>query len=207
MSTLDATIATTFPMVLAPREGALVPASKAGIRHVAAADGLWREITLPWVRVLHKIANSEVRLPYGIVEPVVDVKCGPVPIELRRQFVQDARDAMPNEMAAALIWVELTDQWRYEMRHSNSASREHVDFKEVALGEGEFLVVDLHSHATFDAYFSKEDDADDKGSMKFSGVVGSLSEVSITSVLRLNMIGNTWGAFFASNGKLEVVPC
>lgn len=207
MGLLDASIAATFPTVQAPREGMLEPAAKNGTRYVVAVDGLWREITLPWIRVVHKIADADIRLPYGQQRPVLEVLCGPVPKDLRHQFLRDARQAMPHEMAAAMIWNVNSGAWRYEMRVSTEATHAHVRYKEVGLAEGECLVLDLHSHAKFDAFFSKEDDADDAGSMRFSGVIGSLSEDNITSALRLNMLGKTWDANFASDGKLEVDSC
>lgn len=202
---MDATIQGMFPTVIMPRQGALEQASKNGTRYVVAGDGLWREVVLPWVTVMHKIANSDFMLPYGAAEEAVVIKCGPIPTELRSKFVQDAKAAMPNEMAAAVIWNSNDHSWRYEMRENTTASTAHVDYREVQLGDGEFLVLDLHSHGTFSAFFSQEDDRDDKGSMKFSGVIGNLNSGNMTSVLRLNMLGQTWDANLASNGKLEVL--
>lgn len=202
---MDATIQGMFPTVIMPREGTLEPATKNGTRYVVAGDGLWREVMLPWVTVMHKIANSDLVLPYGAAEEAVVIKCGPIPSDLRSKFVQDAKAAMPNEMAAAVIWNSNDHSWRYEMRENTTASTAHVDYREVHLGDGEFLVLDLHSHGTFSAFFSQEDDRDDKGSMKFSGVIGNLNSGNMTSVLRLNMLGKTWDANLASNGKLEVL--
>jgi PRTRC genetic system protein A len=119
--------------------------------------------------------------------------------------VHDAKAAMPNEMAAAVIWNSNDQSWRYELRENTSATAAHVSYREVQPGDGEFLVLDLHSHGTFGAFFSQEDDRDDMGSMKFSGVIGNLNTGEMTSVLRLNMLGQTWDANLASNGKLEVL--
>lgn len=202
---MDAMIQTMFPTVIMPREGAIEAATKSGTRYVVANDGLWREVMLPWVTVIHKIANSDFVLPFGAISESVVINCGPVPARLRNLFVQDAKAAMPNEMAAALIWNSNDHRWRYERREATLATRAHIDYREVQLGDSEFLVLDLHSHGTFSAHFSGEDDRDDKGSMKFSGVIGNLNSDTITSVLRLNMLGKTWDANLASNGQLEVL--
>jgi len=202
---MDAIIQNMFPLAAMPRECALEPAGKNGTRYLVACDGLWREVTLPWVRVVHKIAHSDARLPYGAATEEVAVLCGPIPSELRLQFVQDAKAAMPNEMAAAMIWHPQDRSWRYERRINTAATAEHVEYREVDLRDGELLVLDLHSHGTFSAYFSQEDDLDDLGSMKFSGVIGNLDLGNMTSVLRLNMLGETWEANLALNGELEVV--
>jgi PRTRC genetic system protein A len=202
---MESTIQGMFPTVIMPLEGMLEPATKPGTRYVVARDGLWREVMLPWVTVIHKIAHSDFVLPYGAAEETVVVKCGPIPSELRNKFVQDAKAAMPNEMAAAVIWNSNDHSWRYEKREHTMATAAHVEYREVQLGDGEFLVLDLHSHGTFSAFFSQEDDRDDLGSMKFSGVIGNLNSGNMTSVLRLNMLGQTWDADLASNGKLEVL--
>lgn len=202
---MNAAIESMFPTVVMPREGSIAPPTKTGTRYVVARDGLWREVTLPWVTVMHKIAHSDFALPYGAAFEQVVIKCDPIPGHLRSKFVQDAKASMPNEMAAAVIWNSNDRGWRYEMRENTAATPAHIDYREVQLGEGEFLVLDLHSHGTFGAFFSQEDDRDDKGSMKFSGVIGNLNSGAMTSVLRLNMLGQTWDADLASNGKLEVL--
>ncbi|EKD97240.1 MAG: hypothetical protein ACD_23C00998G0001 [uncultured bacterium] len=202
---MNTTIEGMFPTVIMPREGTIAPPTNSGTRYVVARDGLWREVTLPWVTVMHKIAHSDFVLPYGVATEQVVVKCGPIPGELRSKFVHDAKAAMPNEMAAAVIWNSNDQSWRYELRENTSATAAHVSYREVQPGDGEFLVLDLHSHGTFGAFFSQEDDRDDMGSMKFSGVIGNLNTGEMTSVLRLNMLGQTWDANLASNGKLEVL--
>ncbi|MFC6281190.1 PRTRC system protein A [Polaromonas aquatica] len=202
---MDAIIQGMFPTVMMPREGMIEPATNNGTRYVVARDGLWREVMLPWVTVLHKIAHSDFMLPYGPAKDTVALKCGPIPSELRSKFVQDAKAAMPNEMAAAVVWNSNDHSWRYEKRENMQATADLVEYHEVQLGDGEYLVLDLHSHGTFSAFFSQKDDQDDMGSMKFSGVIGNLDTGDMTSVLRLNMLGQTWDADLASNGKLEVL--
>lgn len=202
---MDAIIQTMFPTVVMPRDGEVVLPTKSGTRYIVARDGLWREVSLPWIRVMHKIADSDFMLPYGEAEEVVEVQCGPIPAHLRNMFVRDAKASMPNEMAAAMIWSANDHSWRYERRENTLASAAHVDYREVQLGDGEYLVLDLHSHGMFDAFFSREDDRDDMGSMKFSGVIGNLSAGDMASVLRLNMLGKKWDANLASNGQLEVL--
>lgn len=204
MRTMDQTILTAFPMLTAPRSGELRLAKQAGTRYVAASDGLWREITLPWIHCIHRIAGSQVALPYGLLREGVQIQSGPIPKNLRQQFVRDAAAACPNEMAAAMIWNQATGAWRYELRESLAAGHAYVNYKEVRLEEGEFLILDLHSHGRYDAYFSNEDDADDAGSMKFSCVIGRLNTESPTTALRLNLLGKIWEANLASDGTLEV---
>lgn len=205
METMDQVVQAAFPVVSAPRFSSLEAAVKPGARHIVARDGLWREVTLPWIRSIHPIAACDVPLPYGALHAEIELLCGPIPRDLRKKFVQDAYAASPTEMAAAMIWNQATGGWRYAARESLSAGHAFVNYKEVSLEEGEFLVLDLHSHGQFDAHFSKKDDADDAGSMKFSGVIGDLNKGTPTTVMRLNLRGKTWAATMAADGTLEVL--
>lgn len=204
MKSMDEVIAATFPTVLVPRSAPLVPAAKAGVRYLVAGDGLWREVSLPWIRVVHMIAPSSLQLPYGRLQEEVKLACPPIPAELRSQFLRDARQALPHEMAAALVWDSVTGLWRYEQRASVSSDAASVRYREVHLRDGEYLVVDLHSHAAYPAFFSSTDDEDDAGSMKFSGVLGDLDKGGISARMRLNMAGKTWVANLTATGHLEV---
>lgn len=204
MEAMDLIMQQAFPLIAAPIGGVLQEAEKSGTRYIAAKDGLWREVSLPWIRVVHKIAESSCVLPYGGLVELVDVRCSAIPVALRKEFLAHAMLAMPNEMAAAVIWNQSSDTWRYEARECTDVSQDHVVFNEVRLLEGEHLVLDLHSHGHHEAFFSTEDDHDDAGSMKFSGVVGSLSSGTPTSVMRLNMAGMIWDATLSAGGNLEV---
>lgn len=206
MSTIDSAVQAIFPTVLMPRDGVLPNAENFGTRYVVASDGLWRQITLPWISVLHKIADSEVAIPYGEAKVSIELNIDPIPSELRLALWKDARDAYPNEMAAAYIWNTRKRHWHYQRRESIEAHPGFVHYREVELANDEYLVLDMHSHAKFPAYFSAQDDKDDLGSMRFSGVIGSIADTCST-VLRLNMLGKTWSANCASNGILEVQPC
>jgi PRTRC genetic system protein A len=202
---MDTVIQRMFPLVAMPTKGSLAPSSGAGTRFVVARDGLWREVTLPWIYVLHKISESQYQLPYGVQESdIVKVKCGPIPARIRAKFLEDAQAAMPNEAAAAVIWNSADGSWRYELREAYRATPGRITYCEVQLQQDEFLVLDLHSHGEFEAFFSCTDDEDDRGSMKFSGVLGNIDRQDRTAKFRLNMLGAQWDASVAFNGELEV---
>lgn len=206
MSHLDAAILSTFPLIAVPPSGVVPPATANGTRYLAARDGLWREINLPWLTLRHHVSTSAIRLPYGEVEPVVDFKCGPVPVELVRLFNDDARAQAPRECAGAVLWNEATGEWRFEPRHARSASAAHILYDEVQPHDGEHLVVDVHSHGHFDAFFSQEDNKDDYGSIKVSLVVGSFNNPQPTSAMRLCAAGFQFPARITGQGLMEVCP-
>lgn len=186
---MDEAIQATFPLIAAPTQGSIPPASASGTRYLVASDGVWRELTLPWVRFRHQLAAAAMRLPYGELEPMIEIRCGGIPPELIREFVADAREACPNEVAGVFLWHEPSDSWRYERRESMSASGSHIDYQEVRPLDDEHIVVDVHSHGRHPAFFSSEDNADDAGSMKFSLVLGNLDQAQPTSEMRLCMAG------------------
>lgn len=204
MDARDQATGAMFPLVGAPRFSGMPEAAGPGIRYIAGDDGLYREVSLPWLRVTHRVARSDVRLPYGPVQERHEVLCGAVPRELLKQFVRDAKADAPNEMAAVILWSATERQWRYARRAATDVGPGHIAYKEVPVEEGEFVVLDLHSHGLFEAFFSQEDDRDDHGSMRFSGVIGSLGQPEITACVRLNLAGKTWPAQLRADGHLEV---
>lgn len=201
----DSAILSAFPLhAVAPVAG-YSPAADSGTRYLASAEGLWREINLPWIRVLHLIAPSVLQLPYGRLQPEVEVKCGAVPTALLREFNSWAREEAPQEIAAAILWNETTEEWRLARRIVRSASPGHVEFDEVQPEDGEHLVIDIHSHGHYPAFFSAEDNRDDFGSMKFSLVVGSFNQTQPTSVMRLCMAGAISPARVDSQGQMLII--
>ena len=186
---MDMAIQAAFPLLAVPRCGDVSPAASCGTRYLVASDGIWREITLPWIRVRHHIAAAALQLPYGSMQQLVDVRCGGIPREVIREFVSHAREACPQEVAGVFLWHEPTDTWRYQQRKATSSGTAHVNFEEVRPLDGEHLVIDVHSHGRHPAFFSSEDNADDAGAMKFSLVLGNLDNVHPTSSMRLCMAG------------------
>jgi len=205
MDARDSAILSAFPLhAVAPIAGH-VPATDSGIRFLASAVGLWREVNLPWIRVLHLIAPSVLQLPYGPLQPEVEVKCGAVPLALLREFNAWAREEAPQEIAGAILWNENTGLWRLARRVARSASNAHVEFDEVQPEDGEHLVIDVHSHGHYPAFFSEEDNRDDFGSMKFSLVVGSFNQTQPSSAMRLCMAGAISQARVDGQGELCVI--
>lgn len=195
-----------FPLLSAPLYGGVDPAQKAGMRYLVGRQGVYREITLPWIRhqVLIAPCSMPFSLPFGDLKSETDIQCQPLDLGMLKRFSMDARDLAPKEVAAALIWNEHNKQWRYALRQTIDSTDSHVRYREVSLQDGEHLVVDMHSHGYWPAFFSHEDDADDRGAMRFSLVLGSLNEAEPTSKLRLCMAGVFQNAGIGPSGELEV---
>ncbi len=205
MNTMDKAILQAFPLLAVPVSGDIPTPEANGTRYLVARSGLWREINLPWIRLRHQVGDSAVNLPYGEANHELRFLCGPIPMELVREFLEDAKQAAPIEIAGALFWNEQTNEWRYERRRATSASADHIDYEEVRAFEGEHLVVDIHSHGHHEAFFSGEDNRDDAGSMKLAAVVGSLDKEIGTSQMRLCMAGYVEAVRIVRKGEIEVV--
>lgn len=203
---MDDFIVSQFPLVAAGRAG--VPkAEKHGIRYVAARDGLWREVSVPWMRcllphVVHEGANT----PYAPLQPKVEINVAPPAPALWAELFAYAKSAMPNECAAVMVLNTCSGAWRFAPRKSMSASGDHVDYEEPALGEDELVVVDLHSHASHGAWFSDQDDKDDRGGIKLAAVVGDLDGVP-TLAARLVVLDRFIPVDIGSDGQWEVKLC
>lgn len=202
---MDEAILKAFPLLPVPKSGLLPAAPNFGTRYLAAADGLWREITLPWGTFRNQVARSHLPLPYGNVEAVVDLRCGDIPPSVIRECIAHARHECPNEAAGVFLWHADTGEWRYQRRNVYSVSGSHIRYEEVRPAEGEHLVVDVHSHGLHPAFFSAEDNADDAGAMKFCLVLGNLRDVQPTSCMRLCMSGLVLdGVRLGVRGTLEL---
>lgn len=206
MNVMDKTIQSSFPLVAATRYEELAESGNFGMRFIAAKSGLWREINLQWVRVVHRIAKATgpFNLPYGDLSESCELKFSKVPLHFWKQLRADAVAALPNEMSAAFVWNGIDDTWRYAKRVAKIANPGYISYDEVELQEGEQVVIDMHSHGTGPAFFSSTDDADDAGSMRISGVIGNVDREEITLSMRLNMPQVSWLARLEVDGTLEV---
>lgn len=183
----DKLLQRSCPTVMVPRFEYLDLLASSGHRFLAASDGLWLEVRRPWLHLIWPVAlQNHVAMPYGKLEPMARFAFNCIPRELFSQFVADAKEHLPNEYAAWLIWNEKTRSFRYQSLQSVSAGPAHLKLDRPALEEGEHLVVDVHSHAHLSAFFSSADNLDDAGEVKLSVVIGSLGDnQKITSKLRL----------------------
>lgn len=205
MTYMDEAVLKAFPLLPASASGKQQPAHAYGTRYLVGRHGVSREITLPWIRACQLVAPSALDLPYGVVVDAVEFCCSPIPATLVREFVADAKQAQPLEIAAVFLWNEADDSWRYARREATTSSGDHINYEEVRPGDGEHLVVDVHSHGVHAAFFSMEDDADDAGAMKVSLVLGNLDQERPTSKMRLCMAGLVQPAFLSSDGRMGVL--
>ena len=178
-----------FPVLSVPKLGAFEEINRDGHRYLAAADGLWIEIRTAWLYCRQKIGPSSVAIPYGTITPEIRFLCQPIPKALIDSFVTASREASQNEIAAQIIWNRETGEIRLQFLDYTSNGPGHIDYLTPHYGASEVMVVDLHSHGCFGAFFSNTDDVDDAGQIKVAAVVGHCDRPAQSIRMRLCVLG------------------
>lgn len=170
---IDVVLQRHTPVVMVPLHGEFVPLEEAGHRFLAAKDGLWLEVRRPWLHLIWPLAQQHaVGMPFGVLSKTVDVAFGKIPTECLSEFLADAMAAHPNEVGAVVVWNERSGALEYRARETVEASRGHLRARWPSLGEGEWVVIDLHSHGDLEAFFSSTDRTDTGSEVVIAGVVG-----------------------------------
>lgn len=185
MNEIDEVLFSHSPAVMVPRFGKLSTPEESGHRYLVASTGVFLHVYRPWLDLKTMIAPSSVRLPFGDVQQACTLPMGQVPTRLVRHFFERAFSSCPNEAVALVVWNEKTRVFRYIEPHVETVSRDHVTYQRPDLGDGEHLVLDMHSHGRAPAFFSATDDIDDASEVKFSLVFGSLDCPTPTVAMRL----------------------
>lgn len=192
---LDAALFDSAPTVAVPKHAAFAALQDVGHRFLMTADGVFIEVRRPWLHViqqLSKYGDAGPRPPYGTIEPKIELAFGRLSAALphMRAFAEEARNALPNEHAAWIVWNHDAQTLEYVALHTSSASPNAITYDRPALRDGESLAIDLHSHGADAAFFSEQDNADDVGEVKVSAVFGGLGDGGTPSVaFRLCVLG------------------
>ena len=188
---MDEVLQAQFPTVMAPRFTAMEPMTETGERFIITEDRVLFEVSRPWLHAVRAVSKPfERRTPYGPgLKEGVTMRCGPFPGEYIADFRELALQAFPNETAAWVTWDEDEKFFNFVPLEVTSASTGHVTFERPCLPAGVHLVMDIHSHGPHAAFFSEQDDRDDRDQLCISGVM-SLQDMSApVLVTRLSMLG------------------
>lgn len=186
MNNADTILQAKAPMVMVPNHEALAPLER-GRRYLAARQGLFVEVARDWLHACVPLGTA-VRLPYGILEPVVKIQL-PDLRPLFGAFVEYAQSELPKEVAAWIV-RDGTGDFRLCPLEARSSSGVHIEYERPKLQGGDELVVDLHSHGRMKAFFSETDDVDDIGQVKIAGVFGEVHRPTPSRVFRLCLHGH-----------------
>lgn len=188
---MDNTLQSQFPTVMAPRFSEMQPMTNTGERFIIAGNRLLFEVSRPWVHAVRSISDTFQRsTPYGVgLKEGITLRCQSIPQALLSEFIDQARAAFPKETAAWISWDETDHEFTYWEPIIESSSNDHVSFQRPRLSSHEHLVLDIHSHGAHEAYFSAQDDADDKDQLCISAVLSLQNPDNPAFVARLSMLG------------------
>lgn len=193
----DLALQTLTPSVMVPLFSKLDSLEQAGQRFLLAKDGLWVEIKRAWLDLTVPLATQYVMpIPCGELSQKMQFNFGTLPIYFLKKFIKDARKSLPNECAAWFVWNEVSGEMRYVLLEAENASIGAVTYLCPELDEGEHLVADIHSHGVTTAFFSFQDNEDDKTEVKIAIVVGNVDTSDVTIKMRL-----------CANGYFVDLPC
>ncbi len=192
MDLRDQIIFDRVPLLAAPRFAPKhdIPLISGHHRYLCAEDGLWLEIHRPWLYMRYQVAVSEITLPYGPVTAHADYAFALEELHAAiRMFIADAREALPNEAAAWVIWNDAEQKLEYRLLTPDQASPGSITYRRPVLNDYESLAIDLHSHGDLPAGWSATDDADDAGETKIAAVVGEVNDTHPSVRVRLCLLG------------------
>jgi PRTRC genetic system protein A len=189
---LDMALQRVAPTAVVPLHAPFAPLTENGHRFLMASDGMYIEVRRPWLYFVHRLCEqSAVTMPYGSIKPATELAFGRLSniMDQVRSFATSAIVNEPNEHAEMLIWNSSRKEL-YEMGvEILDATPSSLKYKLKEMADDESVAVDLHSHGSLPAFFSREDDLDDAGSVKIAGVLGNLDTATPTAAFRLCVLG------------------
>jgi PRTRC genetic system protein A len=117
---------------------------------------------------------------------------GKVPIALFHEVKAFFRKVIQAKGKAveAMIWVLWNKDKGYFLHVPNQVvSHASATYDWAGLPRDSMIVVDIHSHADFNAFFSGTDDRDDANSIRFSAVIGHNDKPTVSFKARFNYLG------------------
>jgi PRTRC genetic system protein A len=191
MDMRDRALQMSCPMVAAPRFGARHTLRENGQRLLVANNGIFMEVRRAWLHCIRRVGTWKVGMntPFGKVDECLTLTFGKIRTDLLANFVRHGRAALPCETAGAIVFDDVTGYTELVMHGVMRANGAGVDYVIGNLDKHKHIVVDLHTHAVLPAFFSKDDDWDDRGGVKLAGVFGNLDSEKPTCAFRLCMNG------------------
>lgn len=190
----------TNPVLLMPFEGALPPLTQGPRRYVLASDGLYVQAKTRVLKVTVPLARVT-GLPFGPLAPSVELAGGPIPFSFFEQIEEAALHHHPNEWSAFIHWDEEHGEYALTVPRTRSRSGSHIAYDTDAV-DPERLVLDVHTHGAFSAYFSPVDDASNLFGLYFASVLGCCGNAETLEVVsrlvidqhRLDLAWHPWQA-------------
>jgi PRTRC genetic system protein A len=147
-------------------------------------------VKLDWLDCIRCLTPQGIGLPlpFGAVEERLRFSFGVLPIRLIERFIEAGRRSLPNEAAGTLIYSRTSGELRLALCEPVRCSPLRIDYRVPPMADDESVAVDLHTHGRAAAFWSDDDDRDDRG-IKVAGVFGRLHEAQPEACFRLVING------------------
>lgn len=183
---LDAILQQQYPLHIVGVHTPFDPLTEPGSRLLLTCDGLLLEACNGVFHSVQMLAelDSAIRLPYGHVPCAIttlDAAAAHALGDLVHEFTQTARRVLPLE--SIMLVVKAPEQPLRCIYPNRGATAIRVNYDLTDVKPGESIILDIHSHGVSSAFFSPEDNADDRafrGDLKSCYVVGNLDQPQLT---------------------------
>lgn len=117
---------------------------------------------------------------------------GKIPVELLLKVQAFFKGVMARhkQKLEAMIWIVWNEERGYHLlvpKQTVGAASARYEWGDIPAGT--MVVVDIHSHADMNAFFSGTDNNDDSNSIRYSGVIGHNSRPVPEMMFRFNFLG------------------
>lgn len=176
MNKKDAVLQSHCRTVMVPRYEELEPCRVGQTRYLMGQGGLYLETRTPWGHLVEKLWNSPRTFPYGEVEEVdkfalVFHRSGTALAQARVWASYNA--ASDVEDASVVVYDARSDEFYPLGRPASTRTATRITSKLPEIEDHESIAIDVHSHGRLPAYFSSEDNEDDKGGVRICVVFGA----------------------------------
>lgn len=184
----DAILFSQTPLLPMPRFGTLPPLEVGRRRYIVAADGLYLQARSRAMFVTCRLA--EAITPFGELQPRIDLVDGLIPHALFAQVVRHALTHSPNEGACLIHWNPDTRGYELTIPEIVDCGQGHITYR-TGMIDQDLLVLDVHTHGRYPAFFSSVDDqSDERHGCYFASVLGRCdSELTLEATSRLVVDG------------------
>lgn len=173
---IDNYLRTTTPVEVVPRFGTFEPMQGNGHRFLTASNGLWVECRRDWLHAIVPLAlQTTTPMPFGRLQPSFTLAYGRLPVWVIDRFIATARRHHPREVGAVVTWNATTREFGYHECEVLQSSEVRLFQSYPTLPEDEVPVLDLHSHGSARAFFSKLDLLDTASEVIAAGVLGRVN--------------------------------
>lgn len=206
----DQVLLANNPTLMMPRFGAL-PSLEIGMkRFVLARDGLYIQARSHVLTVTAKLADTP-PMPYGGLEPSVEMIGGLLPAALYHAFCASALSTSPVETAGFVLWDRSRKEYVLAHREGITSSTTHISYLIDDIDD-DMVVCNWHSHGKSPAFFSKTDDASDNRGLYIASVFGhctSPADITVTTRIVIDgyYIPIPWHPWEILNSPTTVSHC